>query len=209
MYINLLPNEIRGKIQFRAIVRNWAKLWVFIGAWMIVSVSWEIVALRAARERAATLTAQCQPVCALQDETQEQRRRVLALNAERTMLERLQPTDHLIDLLGVLSRAVQPGAGKLQVQRFSLLMPPRTPPSPSPGINRPTNDAIKASPSQNLASLSLQGVASDDSNVAQFVSALRHTAVFEQVDLKSSTQLSGSDLASRTYQIECRIEEQP
>ncbi|MGN6545523.1 MAG: PilN domain-containing protein, partial [Aureliella sp.] len=68
--------------------------------------------------------------------------------------------------------------------------------------------AKKAKSQPTSSTLSLSGIAQDDAAVTRFVSSLREAGVFDQVDLKASSQVAGED-GGRQYQLECRYQDMP
>ena len=116
----------------------------------------------------------------------------------------LQPTDHFIDLLGVLGTAAQANPGKVHVQRLTVQAGQATA-QPVPARGAPA--ASPAGSPLIVSTLSLNGLADDDAALAQFVTALRQSGVFERVELRSSSQVAAD--STRQYQLECRYEELP
>lgn len=205
MHVNLLPRGVKLKAHFRGTLRRWGFIWAATTACAFVYCSVQLRELLAARTDQELLNTRCQALRTMQSEMDAGREELLQLLAEKKILEQLGPEDHLLDLLGVIGRASQPVAGKLRLQQLRLVSSPRTststpvPPPAQAGTNQPPAPT---------ATLNLQGIADNGDVLGQFVAGLHASGVFQRVDLKSSSQLSGSD-SGRQYQLECRYEDQP
>ncbi len=207
MHINLLSHDIRAKIEARRILRQWTLIWVIAGLATLAGCIWQARELRAAQARLALLNSRCESLRELQRELGVGRQHYDDRHSELTALERIEPQQHVIDLLGVLVQAMRPQAGQLQIQRLNVV------------LQRPNVDQVSSRPREQRGTvvaattphslLNLQGVADDDNVLSRFVTDLRQAGVFERVDLKSSTRLIGSQHSLRQYQLECRYEDQP
>lgn len=208
MYIDLLPVEVHGQIQVRAVMRRWITLWSITAICGLALFSWHAAQLRAAQQQLAAMNQQCLPVKKLRHEMELVQQQLVHLRQRHQLLLQIQPADHLLDLLGIIGAAMRPTPDALQIQRLSLVAPLRTLPvgtaEPRSGVpgQRPTEP-------NSWATLSLQGVSLDDPTLSEFINQLRSVGVFEQVDLKSSTMLAGEQQTLRSYQLECRYEAVP
>lgn len=209
MHINLLPLPTWRRIQARALLRSWIGIWLFCGCCLGLVIAWKLVLLHAARERVGALAGRCRPLYSLLRETEGLELDLVALHAERDALIRLKPRNQVLPLLGVLTRTVRPTAGQLQVQRLSLVVPPRQAPATKTAGSRAASGRPSAAPTPPRGTLAVHGIAVDDANVAQFVDRLRASGLFERVELKVSTQQGGERSDFRAYQLECRYEVPP
>jgi len=205
MHINLLPPRIRLKIQFRGAFRRWRWIWVSAAGCALAYCGIQIQDLLRIRGHLATLEQRCEPLRIMQAEMNREQEELSVLLAQKRALEQIHTDDHLLELLGVIARSGQPVAGRFQLPRLGLMSAQASPvlpvapvPPPAPGTT-----PVSARPT---SMLSLQGLADDDRVLASFVSSLRDSGVFEQVDLKSSTQSPGATASSRSYQLDCRFE---
>ena len=204
MFINLLPPNTRLKIQFRSMLRRYVRIWCLAGLGAVACASVQVWECRQAAARIAALEDRCQPLYALQQVISEDRQQLQQLEARSKQVSQLQPTDHFIDLLGVLVTAAQANGGKVHVQRLTVQAgQPTAQPIPARGA---TATSPTGSPAV-VSTLSLNGLAEDDEALAQFVTALRQSGVFERVELRSSSQVAAD--STRQYQLECRYEELP
>ena len=209
MHINLLPAEVQMEIHAQVALRRWGLFWAICGAGLLAYGAWVYGALREAQTTSEQLSIQCQPLHALRKEIQTGHSQLAILSEEHKFLNQIQTTDHLIDLFGILVRATQPEKGHLQIQRFSLLAPQTINAGTKPNSASIAANSTETTPLKPLATLSLQGVADDDAILARFVSGLRESGVFEHVDLKSSSQVTGGKASARQYELECRYGNQP
>lgn len=203
MYVNLLPQKTRVKIQFRRMLRGYLIAWGLGGLVVAVYAVVQAGQFWQASRELALLEKRCQPVYALQRAIVRDQRQLKLLQSHLEKLHALQPSNHVMDLLGVLVEATRAELGRLHIQRLSLLsgqMPVAT-----PGTSA-SNNKTKSQPT--ISTLSLSGIAEDDATVTRFVSSLRAAGVFDQVDLKASSQVGGDD-GGRQYQLECRYQDAP
>ena len=209
MQINLLPSDIKLELRARVALRWWGLIWAFCGAGLIAYCTWEYGTLRETKAEATRLSVQCQPLHTLQEQIKIDYQQTQALLEEEKILNRIQSTDHLIELLAIIVKATRHAEGHLQIQRLDLLarQSAETTNTPSPS-QITSNENLNKQP-KSLATLTMQGVADNEQILAQFVSGLRASEIFERVDLKSSSQLSNGNSSDRHYELECRYEDQP
>lgn len=205
MHINLLPSGVRLKIQFRGALRRWRWIWISAAGCALVYFGIQLQELLRIRADLVTLEERCEPLRVMQAEMNREQEELTALLAQKRALANLQTDDHLIELLGVIARAGKPLAGRFQLTRLGLLLAQPSPvvsaapvPTPAPGTV-----PVSARP---ISMLSLHGIADNDRVLASFVSGLRNSGVFEQVDLKSSSQSPGVGPSNRSYQLDCKFE---
>ena len=204
MFVNLLPAKTRLKIQFRGMFRCYAVVWGLGGLVVTAYALLHVAQLWQANRQFALLEQRCQPVYALQRKIARDQQQLKLFESQLDKLNQLQPSNHFLDLLGVLVQATRAEFGRLHIQRLSLLsgqnaMPVTgAPASAKPSTAQPT-----------ISTLSLSGIADDDAALTQFVAALRDAGVFDQVDLKASSQVAGEDRTARQYQLECSFQDVP
>ena len=200
MFINLLPQKTRVKIQFRSMFRSYALAWGLGGVGMAVGAALQASHLWRASDELALLESRCQPIDALQDEIARNQQELKLVQTQLTKLGGLQPANHFIDLMAVLIEATRAESGRLYIQRLALLSGQT--PQVSPGAKPPASKTT-------ASTLSLGGIAEDDAVVTHFVTTLRNSGVFEHVDLKSSSPVVGGSRFARQYQLECRYQDVP
>lgn len=203
MFVNLLPQNTRLKIQFRRKLRGYAVAWGLGGLAVAAYALMQIGHLWQANRELALLEQRCQPVYKLQQAIARDQKHLKLVQSQLEMLKALQPSNHVMDLLGVLVGATRAESGHLHIQRLSLLSgqaPVSTPGAPA-GAKKPKTQST-------ISTLSLSGIAADDATVTRFVSSLRAAGIFDQVDLKASSQVAGEH-GGRQYQLECRYQDLP
>lgn len=206
MHINLLPPNTRLKIQFRCVLHRYLLVWSIASFAVAVHAGSQIKNIYDVRCQLAGLDMRCQPVYAMEESIHRARHELTLLRAHLDRLREAEPTDHTLELLGVLGQAAKSAAGKLVLQRVSLQDGQAV-----PAISTPVaaDQAKRAAAPKTLTTVSLSGVADDDVTLTQFISSLRQSGVFEHVSLKASSQAAGSERLSRQYQLECRYEDAP
>ena len=163
----------------------------------------------AVQARLQRLSVHCQPLRLLENTIESEQEQLTHLQAEMRRLESLQPSNRHVAALGVVIRAAQPEQGKLQVQKLSWHAgAPVVTPLASAGT-APTPAATPVTSATLNSSLCLQGVVDNESVLARFVAALHNSAVFQRVDLKSSSHIPDGTGFARQFQIECSCEDRP
>lgn len=206
MHVNLLPASFQLKLLMRASLRRWSLIWAVALGSALAYCSTQCRDVFDIAERVATLEAQCQPLRKLENEMVDLQTQLTRLESERRILEQLQPDEHSLQLLGLLSTSARQTGGMVQVQRLNYVAAayPTSVSSntvrqgPKPANVVPTTEAPRAT-------LSLQGLADDDNALAAFVTALREQGIFQRVELKASSQLRTQGGSNRQYQLECRF----
>lgn len=206
MFINILPPNTRLKIRFRSSLRRYTIIWSIASACALVCIAFQFWKLHQTYVKRDGFNGQCEPLYTIQRAMHEDQQELDRLSVECRSLERLQPSDHLVDLLGILSGATRSETGKLQIQRMSLQKVQNAPDGESATKQR-TVPATK--PTNESTMLSLQGVADDDGSLSRFVAGLRSVGVFDSVVLKSSSQIASGSRTARQYQLECFYKDQP
>ena len=207
MFINLLPANTRLKIQFRSMLRRFARIWCLAGIGAVACGLAQAWQYWHTAQTLAALEARCQPLYGLQEQIQKDHQQLKKLEAQRDTLTHLQPPDHFMDLLGVLVQTTRAELGRLHIQRMTLQAAQNAAPVAGKSSSRTTASAPAPTAGSTTSIVSLNGQADDDAALARFVSTLRETSVFTRVDLKSSSQVSGGTGTARQYQLECRYEE--
>jgi len=184
-------------------------LWIAAGIGMLVCNTAKLWEVRAAQTRLQTLTVHCRPLRRLEDAMRREQVELAGLRIEELLLESLQPLNRHVAALGVLTQAVRPEQGKLQIQKLNWL-------TGQSHLGATASTAAVAPPSGTATTtrahdsvLFLQGVAHDDAVLARFVTNLHNAGVFRHIDLKSSSHIPDGGGFARQFHIECRCEEQP
>jgi Tfp pilus assembly protein PilN len=202
MHVNLLPDSFQWRMRLRTGLRQWLLAWGVLTCLALSVGLWRYRHLPALRTELAALEEQARPLRELETETAEHAARLAAIKLESEKLQDFSQERQVLGLIGLVAQCATERGGSVQVQRFGFqarplerkdAQAPATPPAPDD----------KSKPRE-TASLQLHGVGNDDGEVARFVSGLQASRVFEKVDLKSCSDLSGSN-GGRQFHIECRF----
>ena len=207
MHVDLLPSNIRVKVQVRTAIRRWARTWAILVAVVGVYCCIPLTTLITARNAQTEIAARSEPLNEIEAEIIDTRRLVARLTNEKRELEKLNGVDHTLDLLNVLVQAAKTSNGHIQLQKLGIsIAKSKTPVTPS-RRGAPTPPVAASSDAE--SSISLQGVAEGDSTLSTFVDSLRKSNVFKRVDLRSTSQIQSGYLTLQQYQLECRLGAQP
>ena len=185
--INLLPGAYRRRTLIRRRVRQWSVAWG-LGLAIAMSVGsveyqryQEAQHLVMAHERAYA------PLQYLKDETAKTQTQLTALGAQESVLEQLHDDRPAVTVLGLVSRSTRQCEGRVRIDQMTV-----------------NHELKKSRDDKAPGTLTLRGVGLDNLAVAKFVVALRTTARFAQVDLKSSIGNKGEGEQERTFLVECQ-----
>ncbi len=207
MHVDLLPSNIRVKVQVRTAMRRWARTWATLAAAVGVYCCIPLTALITASNAQTKIAARCEPLNKIEAEIIGTRRLVARLTNEKRELEKLNGVDHTLDLLNVLVQAAKASNGQIQLQKLGISIA-KTKAPVTPSRRGAPSTPVATSPDLE-SSISLQGVAEGDSTLSTFVDSLRQSNVFKRVDLKSTSQIQSGYLTLQQYQLECRLGAQP
>lgn len=199
-YLNLLPRKLRCRMLTRQRLRQWGGAWTFLALaavglygsdWRDLSTARQ--SLEAWQRRAVTV-----------QEIHEKNASLSRQNA--SLRERLSRYGHLeseqigYQLLAVVSQCATVSSGSIEIQKLAFKQTQvaiAVAPAAVPASGVPAAPKMK-----DVRTLSLNGVASNNLAIAQFVSALRDCGAFESVELKSS-QGNITTAGLRNYQLVC------
>jgi len=191
-HLNLLPWQFRCRLLARSRVRHWSVVWAISCLILVGVCGLTHLQLEAGRRDLQVQRDKSAPLKALQTQNEQIRARLAQLHSHQSLLVLLDRTQQPLWLIGLVSRHARNGGGRLQVQDFSLKQLQPAPRSRTEGIDR--ND---------LAHLTLKGIAVDDLAVARFIVGLRDSGIFDSVELKSSIGTQVKNKSAREYLVEC------
>lgn len=199
MHMNLLTESFRIRMALRAQLRHWAVIWTLcmLGSLGVCSADvYRALVLRGqlveVRQRAQTT----EEVVARSEKVKAQ----LAELAEKTeTLRKLQPKDHGLPLLSMLTASAVQSEHNIHISKF-VMQSDRAPPR----IQKATTTANDPTAARTVITVaSIHGIATSDQAVSQLVDHLRSYDLFRRVDLKSTSVLSNSVHGGREFHVEC------
>lgn len=195
MRVNLLPPEFNMQLLLRRRVRTWLRLWSICLLFCVGMVAHSGGQVHRMDRKLDQITTLSQPISAQQHRVEDFKLQLARLEARNQATEQLMPPDRTLPLLAILSQSAAKAGGNLQIQRLSIQ-------SIRP---RATEKKVNAAePEAAILQVSLGGMAANDQVVSQFVSLLQSYGVFSAVELKSSSEVSGSGQFGRQFQLEIR-----
>lgn len=202
-HLNLLPWNCQRRTLLRQRLRTWCVVWGTLGVICLALYGSEWVGLNRARHELAEAQRRAAPIHAIDQQNTKLSKEVASLQEDISKFGHLKNERIGIHLLGAVSQSWQSCGGKIQVQKMSLrethvqeipLDKDSKPLPATPG---------KPFPTRKIQTLSLTGIALNNLAISQFVSSLRDTGAFVQVDLKSSKGKDDREVNSHLYLVEC------
>lgn len=184
-HVNLLPIVYRRK----QLILRCAQQWLAIGLTALAGVGglyWvQHTQNHRARARLESLRREHAPAKQMADQVDSLRLKIEELRHRESIVLSLADEQSMLTLVGLLSRATLQCEGQLCIQRLQL-------------------DRRQDGASQHYTKvLQLDGIAVDNHLVARFAAALRDTAAFQRVELKSSGRRVTDEPAAQVYSLEC------
>jgi type IV pilus assembly PilN-like protein len=203
-HLNLLPWRLRCRMLLRERSRQWAMAWTVMtvvtltlygGYWRKLAESQQD--LEVWQRRAAAVQAVDQ---------KNQRLRLQIAGMQNRLMEYgyLESEQLGYQLIARTSQSSRQSGGKIQIQKLSFKafqVPETVTPGPTP-VPAPAG-AAKVVSMRDVRTLSLTGVAPNNLVVAQFVSSLRDSGAFHNVNLKSTQGHTAAAFGARNFQVEC------
>lgn len=199
MQMNLLTESFRIRMALRAQLRQWAVIWTICTIGMLgvcAANTYRVLVLRGqlveVRQRAKTT----EEVVVRSEQVKAQ----LAELAEETeTLRKLQPKDHALPLLSLLTASAVHSEHNIHINKF-VMQSDRTPPR----VQKTKATADDPTAERTVITVaSIHGIATSDQAVSQLVDHLRSYDLFRRVDLKSTSVLSNSVQSGREFHVEC------
>lgn len=196
MHVNLMPAPFRRQVLVRRSLTWWSVRWVACLLLCAVYLLGEYRQLAAKRIACDEVEARSQPIKRVVARSLELEGELKAVDDRRSELRRLTPNKKPLAVLAIVSQALEPARGKLQIQRLDFLQSPGLPVaagSPAPPVVA----------GREQGRLIVEGIAVDDSAIAGFVEALRGFKVVRRVELQSSTTAEAAGQSGRRFEIVC------
>jgi hypothetical protein len=202
--INLLPLAFRQRDQLRTRLRQWSAVWILT---LLIGVSggaWKYAGGQSLRERVRSLEEQCVPIRDLARQNAALKTRLHEFTGRQSLLMELERSQRPVQLLGIVSQSAHATNQRLHVEQLHIsqeevpLPQPTTPAKPDPAAAnvKPAKPAVRTR-------LVLTGLAADDLAVARFIAQLRGVAVFQSVDLESSSRVPHPTGHAQHYEVHC------
>ncbi|MFG0335106.1 MAG: PilN domain-containing protein [Maioricimonas sp. JB049] len=198
-HMNLLPLPLQKKLLIRRRLSRWGIVW---GLCSVVALTVAFVwSNRHSGSKAAlaVLNDQVAPIRKLEAENGQMLEQINDIVARQSLLGDLDSAERPLTLVGIVSHSAASTQSRLQVQRFAMhrqeITPTETKAAPAEASEKPETIV--------QTTLELSGVALDDLAVARFISALRETGIFVQVELKSSLSTQVADNPAKEYLVRC------
>lgn len=198
-HLNLLPWKLRCQMLLRQRLWQWCVGWSALALGFAVLLGWRWHGLVRAQEHLSDWQRRASTVQAIDTRNESLRRQIAALTARLGRYGHLESEQIGFQLLATISQSSTFCAGNIQVQKMTF----KHVQVADTTVAKDAAPNAKAPPMRDVRKLLLNGVAKDNLAVAQFVSSLRDSGVFQSVDLKSSLGNTVADVGSHTYHVEC------
>lgn len=187
-HINLLP----AQLQRQELIRGQAVRWTVIGALAIavqlLQIGFVSRRLHSERAQAAVLEERGNELRQVEQKSQQFGRQIEAFTGPASLLSRVDGHLPSVQFLGLVSDGAKRQNGQLIIRSMEVK-------------KSASNAGVSAARATYL--LSIQGAADNDQLIADFISHLRESQIFANVELKSSLAISSSEMTSRQFAIEC------
>jgi hypothetical protein len=203
-HLNLLPISFRRRKLLRSCLLRWSVLWAVTCAVTVGACLLQYQRLCAAKRYAAALAQQSRPLRQMKSESERMEKELQELHGGESLVTALETPRSAFQLIGVISRSTRLGENNVWVNRLELStfrrrVPTKTPSSPPKRASGSREENVE----EERKLLRIQGNAVNDLAVARLVGELRDAAVFETVELKSTTAAEVLGQSLRQYEISC------
>ncbi len=210
-HVNLLPIGYRRRCLLRQRLRQWSIVWAVVAfalaaIWLERRSSWQV-----ALEQVEDQEQQYDELRAIKIQTARLARQKLVFGKQQALVASLEHSPPPLLPVALISASAARCEGRVAVRH--LVYNEETPPQQSvasPAAGGPdkapsaTPAAAPATPLP-VGKLTIDGVATDNVAIAEFVLGLRDSGVFERVDLKSAATSATRSGSVTTYQVECGL----
>lgn len=208
--VNLLPWELRRRQLMRVHSARWGRvvlmLLSLVGAyWYQKQNTWHDL-----QNEAAALETRTTPFRTQDAQNEKQQQELDSLIKREDLLNQLGAPFEPLQLVSILSSRSCVRDGGIRILDLKLANLEIRPERTSGGRanarsrSRPKPAATKKEQKPVVKSeLTLNGLARDDLALSEFVTSLRHTGVFESVELKSTDEVADSTGLTRAYHVRC------
>ena len=207
--INLLTSRFRFYLLMKARVLQWSGVWA---ACSLIMISWwqvENDRLGETRDALAIMESRCAPLRQMQQQNLALAERANNLKSHQSLLARLDDEQVPYRLLGLVSKTTADCVGTIRIESLAFERRLESAPSISekPGSASTTENSHQSDTSekQEVATLTLNGIADDNITVSQFVGLLRDSSVFQSVELVSSVGADALPRRTQMFLVKCDL----
>ena len=200
MYVNLLPSGFRRQLLVRQCLSLWIPVWLAASALGVLYLGVAFQTHRAAQASLAQREALCEPIRLVAAESQRLATELQVAQARKANLSLLSPPNRALPVVKIVSSAVQPLAGRLQLLRLSF--------HHSVEVSQKAGQPARSENTESgleKGQLTLEAVAVNDAVMASFIESLRRVKVMRQVELKSSTEWHSGGQDCRKFDVICHF----
>lgn len=203
-HLNLVPESV----QQRRLLRRWGTRWLAIGLAGAAVLAAYIFELDRRIHRddqiRASLESKARPIVEIQKLSERLKAELVALEQNDALLRRLTGEGSPIESVGLVSVSAERCDGRIWVQRirFETELPEEKKKSSTIAKTPVASAAPAAQPKHRLT---VEGVGVDPLAVPNFVSELRDTKGFQNVELKSSLKTEMQGVSTWTFVIESEL----
>lgn len=199
MHMNLLTETFRIRVALRSQLRHWSVIWTFCIIGSLGVCSADIYCVLVLRSELAKVRERAQSTQDVVDRSEQVKAQLAELEKKALTIQNLQPEDHGLPLLGMLTASAVNSEQNLHIHKF-VMQSDRTPPQ----VQKTNTPANAPAATRNVMTVaSIHGIATSDQAVSQLVDHLRSYDLFRRVDLKSTSVLSNSINGGREFHVEC------
>lgn len=199
MHMNLLTESFRIRMALRAQLRLWVVIWTLCIIGSLGVCSADIYCVLVLRNQLAEVRQRAQTTEEVVARSEKVKAQLAELAEKTETLQKLQPKDHGLPLLSMLTASAVHSEHNIHIDKF-VMQSDRTPPRVQKA-KATTNDRSAMRTVVTVASI--HGIATSDQAVSQLVDHLRSYDLFRRVDLKSTSVLSNSVQGGREFHVEC------
>lgn len=199
MHMNLLTESFRIRVALQAQLRHWTVIWIICAIGSLGVCSANIYCVFVLRKELVQVRERAQPTQEVVNRSENLKAQLADLAEKTATLEQLQPEDHGLPLLSMLTASAAHSEHSIHIHKF-VMQSDRAPPQVQKA-NASENDPSAARSVVTIASI--HGIATSDQAVSQLVDHLRSYELFRRVDLKSTSVLSNSVKGGREFHVEC------
>jgi hypothetical protein len=208
MHVNLLPQTFLRRLALRRQAFRWGVIvasTVLVGSGFIAA---QYSALAAARRAQSDTAIRSKDLHALKTDTEHLVAEAKAIESAITSIQKTQPEDRTLTLLGIASTTAKKLNGKVHLKNVATQIAPVTTMQqasaavPSAPANKPGSTSSTALTPNDF---SLEGTAEDAAAISNFIEALRETGVFAKIDLTATNEANSSTGAQRHFRIDCKF----
>ena len=204
-HLNLLPWQERYRTLVRERFRQWCYVWAVLALATSTVGLWEWKRLGTSERETEVWRRMSEPAVRNRASNKELQQKIAVAQERITAYGHLESESIGFSLLGTISQCTGHCQDKLQVRKLKFKTTQKTDVVPvafaSTTPAPPNTKPVVTTRTVHIVSLS--GVATSNLTVARFVSALRDSALFQTVDLKSSQGKTELTSHLRHYEVEC------